>query len=114
MAISREVQGIICQSLATLEARDLKASGLGELGSSPQAIPSEARIKVGNPFRKLMIVKLELRWKVPLCWVSFVGLEGAIQTVRGETSPMILPNCKLCEPQHQPARHDITTVAIKA
>lgn len=55
---------------------------MGELSDSPQVILTEEQLKVGNPFRKLMKMKLELSCEVTLCWVLFVVLEGAIQTVR--------------------------------
>lgn len=67
---------------------------MGELGGSPQVMLPQSRVKIGNTFRELMKMKLESSWRVPLFWASFIELEGAIQIVRGEMSPIILTNYK--------------------
>lgn len=67
---------------------------MGVLGGSPQVMLPQSRVKIENTFRKLKKMKLESSWRVPLFWASFKELEGAIQIVRGEMSPMLLTNYK--------------------
>lgn len=38
--------------------------------------------------------------------------EGSVQTSKGGEQPTVLPNYDACEPQQQPARHDITRGAV--
>ena len=67
---------------------------MGELGGLPQVMLPKSKVKIGNTFRKLLKMKLDSSWKVHLFWASFTELEGTLQTVRGEMSPMVLTNYK--------------------
>lgn len=70
---------------------------LGELHGPSQSMLSEARVKLENLFRMLRKFKLGPSWKVSLLFVCFTVLEGAILTLLGEKSSMILLHCKFCE-----------------